>query len=73
MALYFIQPTGHSLREIDIEFLRRISPRVNVIPVIAKGDSLTRDEVVEFKKKVMFDNRLWPKSLCLKFLFMISQ
>jgi len=53
--LYFIAPTGHALREIDIELMKRLSPRVNVIPVIGKADSFTREELVEFKKRVMQD------------------
>ncbi|KAL2914475.1 Cell division control protein 11 [Polyrhizophydium stewartii] len=54
-VLYFIQPTGHSLREIDIEFMRRLSPRANIIPVIAKADSLTPRELSEFKHRIMED------------------
>ena len=66
--LYFIPPTGHayvlfsafptsnliqfSLREMDIELMRRLSPRVNVIPVIGKADSLTPSELKGFKKRV---------------------
>ncbi|SCZ89117.1 BZ3500_MvSof-1268-A1-R1_Chr1-1g00968 [Microbotryum saponariae] len=53
--LYFITPTGHSLRELDIELMRRLSPRVNVIPVIGKSDSLTPTELLAFKKRVMED------------------
>ena len=53
--LYFIQPTGHSLREIDIEFMRRLGTRVNVIPVIAKADTLTPPELTAFKKLIMED------------------
>ena len=41
-----------SLREIDIELMRRLSPRVNVIPVIGKADSLTPSELRGFKKRV---------------------
>jgi len=41
-----------SLREIDIELMRRLSPRVNVIPVIGKADSLTPSELKVFKKRV---------------------
>ena len=41
-----------SLREIDIELTRRLSPRVNVIPVIGKADSLTPSELRGFKKRV---------------------
>ena len=50
--LYFIPPTGHALREMDIELMRRLSPRVNVIPVIGKADSLTPLELKSFKKRV---------------------
>ncbi|RSH77933.1 uncharacterized protein EHS24_003006 [Apiotrichum porosum] len=53
--LYFIQPTGHALREMDIELMRRLSPRVNVIPVIGKADSLTPSELKSFKKRIMED------------------
>jgi len=53
--LYFITPTGHALREIDIELMKRLSPRVNVIPVIGKADSLTPNELGEFKKRIMDD------------------
>jgi cell division control protein 11 len=42
----------YSLREIDIELMRRLSPRVNVIPVIGRADSLTPQELREFKKRV---------------------
>ena len=42
-----------SLREMDIELMRRLSPRVNVIPVIGKADSLTPSELKAFKKRVL--------------------
>ncbi|KAJ8457225.1 hypothetical protein ONZ45_g18397 [Pleurotus djamor] len=51
--LYFIPPTGHALREMDIELMRRLSPRVNVIPVIGKADALTPSELKGFKKRAM--------------------
>ncbi|KZT06801.1 GTP binding protein [Laetiporus sulphureus 93-53] len=53
--LYFIPPTGHALREMDIELMRRLSPRVNVIPVIGKADALTPSELRGFKKRIMED------------------
>jgi cell division control protein 11 len=40
------------LREMDIELMRRLSPRVNVIPVIGKADTLTPSELKGFKKRV---------------------
>jgi len=55
VLLYFISPTGHALREIDIEFMRRLGPRVNIIPVIAKADTLAPNELAAFKKRVMED------------------
>lgn len=47
--------TLRSLRELDIELMRRLSPRVNVIPVIGKADSLTPSELSAFKKRVRRD------------------
>jgi cell division control protein 11 len=37
---------------MDIELMRRLSPRVNVIPVIGKADSLTPSELRGFRKRV---------------------
>ncbi|KAJ3169269.1 hypothetical protein HDU88_001066 [Geranomyces variabilis] len=53
--LYFIAPTGHSLRELDIEFMRRLGARANIIPVVAKSDSMNPAELAAFKKRVMED------------------
>ncbi len=41
--------------ELDIELMKRLSPRVNVIPVIGKADALTPAELAESKKLVMED------------------
>ena len=51
-ALYFINPSGHSLRPIDIIVMKKLSEVVNVVPVIAKADSLTLEERELFKQKV---------------------
>ena len=51
-ALYFINPSGHSLRPIDIIVMKKLSEVVNVVPVIAKADSLTLEERESFKQKV---------------------
>ena len=48
-----------SLRELDIELMRRLSPRVNVIPVIGKADSLTPTELRAFKRRVSNLKSLW--------------
>lgn len=51
-CLYFINPTGHSLRPVDIIVMKMLSDVVNVVPVIAKSDSLTLEERERFKAKV---------------------
>ena len=51
-CVYFIQPTGHSLKPLDIEVMRRLHTKVNLIPVIAKADTLTDEEIVNFKQRV---------------------
>ena len=51
-CVYFIQPTGHSLKPLDIEVMRRLHTKVNLIPVIAKADTLTDEEILAFKQRV---------------------
>jgi len=51
-CVYFIQPTGHSLKPLDIEVMRRLHNKVNLIPVIAKADTMTDDEIMTFKQRV---------------------
>lgn len=53
-CVYFIQPTGHSLKPLDIEVMRRLHTKVNLIPVIAKSDTLTDDEIAAFKQRVSY-------------------
>ncbi|XP_075418395.1 septin-9 isoform X2 [Tenrec ecaudatus] len=54
-CLYFIPATGHALRPLDIEFMKRLSKVVNIVPVIAKADTLTLDERVYFKQRITAD------------------
>ena len=51
--LYFIPPNGHGLSEIDIKFMKLIGPYCNIIPVVAKSDSMNFEELLKFKKIVM--------------------
>lgn len=50
----YISPSVSSLRPLDVEFMRRLSKVVNIVPVIAKADTLTLEERDFFKKKVGF-------------------
>ncbi|WVQ76670.1 hypothetical protein IAR50_006344 [Cryptococcus sp. DSM 104548] len=52
-CLFFINPTGHTLKPIDIVVLKKLSDVVNVVPVIAKSDSMTLEERALFKERVM--------------------
>lgn len=54
-CLYLINPTGHGLKEIDVEVIRQLGPIVNVIPVISKSDSLTPEELRLNKRLIMDD------------------
>lgn len=53
--LYFIEPTGHYLKPLDIEFLKKVHKKVNIIPLISKSDTLTEEEILEFKTKIVDD------------------
>eukprot|EP00095_Tigriopus_kingsejongensis_P006232 maker-scaffold301_size216225-snap-gene-1.17 protein:Tk06232 transcript:maker-scaffold301_size216225-snap-gene-1.17-mRNA-1 annotation:"septin-7 isoform x3" len=52
-CLYFIAPSGHGLKPLDVEFMQRLHDKVNIIPVIAKADTMTPEEIVHFKKQIM--------------------
>ncbi|XP_014909717.1 septin-7-like isoform X3 [Poecilia latipinna] len=52
-CLYFIAPSGHGLKPLDIEFMKRLHEKVNVIPLIAKADTMTPEECQQFKKQIM--------------------
>lgn len=52
-CLYFIAPTGHGLKEIDVEFMKQLHEKVNIIPVVAKADTMTPEECARFKKIVL--------------------
>jgi septin 7 len=42
------------LKPLDVEFMKRLHDKVNIIPIIAKADTLTPDECREFKKTVSY-------------------
>ncbi|KAK6726514.1 hypothetical protein RB195_004689 [Necator americanus] len=55
LCLYFIEPSGHGLKPLDIEFMKQLHSRVNIVPVIAKADCLTREELKKFKAQINKD------------------
>src|SRR5699024_5563986 len=66
-CLYFIAPTGRRLKKIDIEFMRHLHGKVNIIPVIGKADTMTPDELTRFKENV--GDRTLPRCFLHTLLF----
>ncbi|KAJ8373315.1 hypothetical protein AAFF_G00266180 [Aldrovandia affinis] len=54
-CVYFLPATGHWLRPIDVEFMKRLGLIVSIVPVIAKADTLTIEERLEFKQRIRND------------------
>jgi len=44
------------LRPIDVEFMKRLDKCVNIVPVIAKADTLTVEEREAFRRRVCLDS-----------------
>ncbi|XP_054872781.1 septin-8-A-like isoform X3 [Amphiprion ocellaris] len=53
ICLYFIAPNGHSLKSIDLVTMKKLDSKVNIIPVIAKADTVSKSELDKLKIKVM--------------------
>ncbi|XP_012889711.1 PREDICTED: septin-10 [Dipodomys ordii] len=53
VCLYFIAPTGHSLRTLDLLTMKSLDSKVNIIPLIAKADTISKTELQKFKVKLM--------------------
>ncbi|KAM8904845.1 septin 4b [Spinachia spinachia] len=51
-CLYFISPFGHGLRPLDVEFMKALHEKVNIVPILAKADTLTPAEVKKKKLKI---------------------
>lgn len=55
------QPCGlltlSGLKPVDIEFMRRLSPFTNVLPIIAKSDTLTAQQITSLKLSILGELR----------------
>eukprot|EP00039_Didymoeca_costata_P030634 m.30653 g.30653 ORF g.30653 m.30653 type:complete len:367 (-) comp8223_c0_seq1:139-1239(-) len=51
--LYFLDPNSHGLKSLDIEAMKQLHQKVNIVPVIAKADSLTTTELKALKKRIL--------------------
>jgi len=52
-CLYFVNPVGHGLKPIDITVMKCLHNKVNIVPVIAKADTLTKKEVISLKQRIL--------------------
>jgi len=52
-CLYFITPNGHGLKSIDLVCMKKLDTKVNIIPIIAKADTINKTELSKFKSKIM--------------------
>ncbi|XP_016288009.1 septin-2 isoform X3 [Monodelphis domestica] len=52
-CFYFISPFGHGLKPLDVEFMRALHGKVNIVPVIAKADTLTLKERERLKLRIL--------------------
>jgi len=52
-CLYFITPNGHGLKSIDLVCMKKLDSKVNIIPIIAKADTINKPELTKFKQKIM--------------------
>ncbi|PAA72042.1 hypothetical protein BOX15_Mlig003227g1, partial [Macrostomum lignano] len=55
VCLYFVSPTGHSLKPIDLVTLKALDGQVNIVPLIAKSDTITKGDLQKFKARILSD------------------
>lgn len=53
VCLYFINPTGHSLKALDLVTMKHLDSKVNIIPIIAKSDTISKNELQRFKQNIL--------------------
>ncbi|XP_057171642.1 septin-14 isoform X2 [Ursus arctos] len=53
VCLYLISPTGHSLKSLDLLTMKNIDSKVNIVPLIAKADTISKNDLQKFKCKIM--------------------
>lgn len=50
--MFFGHISCSRLKPLDVEIMKRLGSRVNLIPVIAKADTITQEDLQNFKIKV---------------------
>ncbi|CAG2119498.1 unnamed protein product, partial [Medioppia subpectinata] len=52
-CFYFISPNNYGLKPLDVMTMKTLHNKVNIVPIIAKSDSLTKEEVQALKKRIV--------------------
>lgn len=52
LCLYFLNYSSRGLNALDLQAIKKLAERVNLIPIVSKVDSCTKIEIENFKKKV---------------------
>ena len=47
-----------SMKALDLVTMKKLDSKVNIIPVIAKADTITKTELQKFKSKVCFQVKI---------------
>lgn len=53
VCLYFVCPTGHGLKSLDLVCMKKLDTKINIIPIIAKADTVSKNELQKFKAKII--------------------
>lgn len=52
LCLYFLNYSSRGLNALDLQAIKKLAERVNLIPIVSKVDSCTKIEIENFKQKV---------------------
>lgn len=52
-CFYFISPIGYGLKPLDVQVMKALHTKVNIIPIIGKADALTREETSDLKERIL--------------------
>lgn len=66
-CLYFLRPSNKGIDTLDVVTMKKLAKRVNLIPVIAKSDLLTKEELKNFKTQVREIIRVQDIPVCFFF------
>jgi cell division control protein 12 len=47
-----MRPSGH-VNPLDIQVMKQLGSRVNLVPIIAKGDTISKADLQGFKSRIM--------------------